>query len=278
MRIPQLCSRAGARWPGATLGVLALLALAIVLPSPAAGAPLPNLTPTLPPPPTPPPTLTPVVPPTAPPTALPTATPTSVLPTATPSPPEERDDPDPSPVPPTPTPGLPIPPALSPPDIVVEKTVDHAVALPGEHVQYTLMVRNRGPQTAHDVIVTDDVPDALEVIDLWASKGAVVLQGQRVIAYPATMEPGEVVSIGITARVRVDAPAGRVPNTGHITTSSVGDPPDDNTSTAIITIGVRPPELPRTAAARLPFMPLLALAIVLLAAGGLLRQHQRRRG
>ncbi len=134
--------------------------------------------------------------------------------------------------------------------MVIQKTADRAEVEPGGTVVYTLAISNRGGQTAYDVVVSDEVPAALEVIDLWSSKGDVVVDGQTVTAYPRELQPGEEQTIRITVRVRPGAQAGSIPNIGIITTSTPGDPPGNNTST--LTIELLPPQappsrLPRTA-------------------------------
>ncbi len=196
-------------------------------------------TPTPPLPPTPepePPTATPGVSPTATPGVSPSATPS-----ATPRPTDEPEE-EPSPTPePTATPE-PTPPPEEPPDVVIQKTADRAEVEPGGTVVYTLEISNRGNQTAYDVVVSDEVPAALEVIDLWSSKGDVVVHGQTVTAYPRELQPGEEQTIRVTARVRPGVPAGSIPNIAIITTSTSGDPPGNNTST--VTIELLPPKTP----------------------------------
>jgi uncharacterized repeat protein (TIGR01451 family) len=198
------------------------------------------------------------VPPTAVPlaTELPTAVPSSVpSPSATPG--RDRDN-DPTPAPPTATVA---PPAATPPEqtnVAIDKSADQAAIKHGGRLVFTIEARNTGVTTARDVVVTDAVPDAFQVLDLASSKGDIVVEGQTVTAYPAMLAPGEAITIRITAQARADAPAGQHRNTALITTSTMGDDPGDNTSTAIVTIETRPtvkltqpepapPRLPRTA-------------------------------
>ncbi len=197
-------------------------------------------TPTPPLPPTPEPTVAPSATPGVPPSATPSATP-GVPPTATPRPTREPEE-EPSPtLEPTATP-TPTAPPQEPPDVVIHKTADRAEVEPGGTVVYTLAISNRGGQTAYDVVVSDEVPPALEVIDLWSSKGDVVVDGQTVTAYVRELQPGEEQTIRVTARVRPGVQAGSIPNIGIITTSTSGDPPGNNTST--VTIQLLPPQAP----------------------------------
>lgn len=126
--------------------------------------------------------------------------------------------------------------------MAILKTADRAEVEPGGTVAYTLAISNRGGQTAYDVVVSDEAPAALEVIDLWSSKGDVVVHGQTVTAYPRELQPGEEQTIRVTARVRPLMQAGAITNIGIITTSTPGDPPDNNTST--VTIELLPPKTP----------------------------------
>jgi uncharacterized repeat protein (TIGR01451 family) len=122
--------------------------------------------------------------------------------------------------------------------VVIEKIADSVEVAPGGTIVYSLAIANRGSQTAYDVVV---------VIDLASTKGDVIVEGQKVTAYPRELAPGETQSIRVTARVRPGAEAGDIPNTGIITTSTGGDPPGNNTSTFIVHL--LPPKVPPT---RLP--------------------------
>ena len=50
-------------------------------------------------------------------------------------------------------------------DLEIEKSVDEEVIAPGDTVIYTLTVTNLGPDDAQGVVVTDELPDGLTVID-----------------------------------------------------------------------------------------------------------------
>ena len=231
-------------------------------------------TPTQPPPPTPeptdpPPTATtrPTSPPTATtrPTSPPTATP--AVATATPRP-RHKNDPKPEPTPNLPT-------ATATPEQHVEvslhKTVDHDTRSTGQTAVYTLIGRNAGPATAYDVVITDDVPSSVEVIDLSSSKGDVVVHGQTVTAYPSVLAPGESVTVKITVRVRANAESGTVINTGVITTSTPDDS-GDNSSSATFTIPAisTVQRLPRTTETELPGLLALPAWLPWSLVGGLL--------
>jgi len=222
----------------------------------------------------------------APSTAVPaTPEPATAIP-ATPEPPPERRErhtatpelPTTTPVPATPEPthALPI---MQPPQISIVKRASVAEALPGDRFSYTLVVTNTGQGTANDVVISDDVPTPLKVVDLHSTKGDIVVNGQRVTAYPRTLAPGETHTYTIVVQIDAKATPGTVANTAIITTTTIGDDTGDNTSTTTVTISrprttqTLPPRLPTTAdptvldTTVLIYWPLLVLAVGLLAFG-----------
>lgn len=168
----------------------------------------------------------------------PTATPAQPTATSTPQPvrPPEREE--------EPTPELPTPTALPPTatpepwttEVEIVKQADTTTVLPGDTFAYTLVARNIGSKTAYDVIISDDVPQQLEVINLTSTKGDITLNGQTVTAYPRTLEAGEATEYRITVRVRAATTSGPITNTGRITTTTTGDTPGNNTSTVMVEI------------------------------------------
>lgn len=240
-------------------------------------------TPTAPPTPTDEPPATATAQPTATimPTALPTASPpptATVRPNATPRP----RDPQPTAAPPATATAA--PPATT--EIELLKQVDRGEAAAGELLVYTITVRNMGASPATDLVVSDMLPAELEAVDLSSTRGAIVVEGQAVLAYPRELAAGELAEIRITARLRPGITASEVANTAQVTTSTAGDAPENNSSTAIVRVITRSIQrLPRTAAppdrsllARVP--PLAWAALVgglLFTLGGSLRWGLRGR-
>ena len=68
-------------------------------------------------------------------------------------------------------------------------------------------VRNRGQRAAVDVVVTDEVAEYLEIVEVTTTQGTVLVEGQLVTVQVGVVGPGFVVEIVIRARVRPDAPA-----------------------------------------------------------------------
>jgi len=97
-------------------------------------------------------------------------------------------------------------PALGVADPVIVKRIDPALALPGENVNYTITVTNTGNAPAVAVIVTDPVPNPLTVVSATASRGTFTITGQNVVFNVGSVNPGDVITLTVTARVRPDAP------------------------------------------------------------------------
>jgi uncharacterized repeat protein (TIGR01451 family) len=191
--------------------MLILLAMAPAIP-PAYAMPLAALTPTVEPPTrtplggTPEPTLPPR------PTVQPTATPDTPPTSSTPKPETERADP------------------------AVTKAVSPSEARIGDIVDFTITVTNRGGETADDVVVTDNLPNFLDVIESNTSKGTITTNGRTVITTIGSVAPGEIVIIHIRAQVNAQAlpPGGR--NSVSLMSSNNSDDPDNNTDSVTIAI------------------------------------------
>jgi uncharacterized repeat protein (TIGR01451 family) len=93
------------------------------------------------------------------------------------------------------------------PDLVIVKRGDPPQALPGEEVTFTLEVTNQGQAAAVDVVVTDDVPQYLEILEVTTTQGTVTIEGQTVTVEVGVVGPGFVVEIVIRTRLREDTPA-----------------------------------------------------------------------
>ncbi|NJM05464.1 DUF11 domain-containing protein [Candidatus Gracilibacteria bacterium] len=90
----------------------------------------------------------------------------SVSPTASPTDDGITTDPDPAPT----NTATPSATRLPVPDPAIVKTVDKPVADIGEVVQFTLTVSNLGGSTAEGVVVDDNVPSFLDIVDVTTSK------------------------------------------------------------------------------------------------------------
>ena len=120
-------------------------------------------------------------------TQTPTSTPTST-PTATPAP-RDADSP------------------IGQVDPAIVKRGDPSEAVPGEMVRFTLEVTNHGTDAAVGVVVTDEVSEYLEILDVTTTQGTVAIDGQKVTVEVGVVGPGFIVEIVIETRVRADTPA-----------------------------------------------------------------------
>ena len=127
----------------------------------------------------------------------------------------------------TPAPTLPPRPTVQPPtaeptsgtskpeteraDPAVTKSVSPSEARIGDIVDFTITVTNHGGETADDVVVTDDLPNFLDVVETGTSKGVITTNGRTVVTSIGSVAPDEVVIIHIHARVNAQAlpPGGR---------------------------------------------------------------------
>lgn len=126
------------------------------------------------------------------------------------------------------------------------KSVTPGVVLPGDTVNYTIVVSNAGPSTALNATVNDPFPIQL-VNPTWtctASAGSSCNAGGGAgeISTTVSLLPGGTATFAVTAKVSLDAVQGTISNTATVAPpDGVIDPaPGDNTSTATNTIGKTP--------------------------------------
>lgn len=123
-----------------------------------------------------------------------------------------------TPIPVTATPVVPTEPTMSPatavpptPDtsldgqLEVNKQADRSEIVAGQPVKYTVTVRNTGPGTATNVVVTDRVPSAYQVVNASSSQGQVNVAGQTVTITTPVLAPGETVIVTILTVATNDA-------------------------------------------------------------------------
>lgn len=195
------------------------------------------------------PTFTPTV------TATPVATPTST-PTSTPVPVSQ----------PTPAVGF--------VDPVITKRGEPAAALPGEQVTFIVEVSNRGTIAAVDVVVADEMPPYLDILEVTTTQGTLSIEGQRVTVDIGVVGPGFVVQIVIQTRVSLGAPVPLDMQNVAVLTSPNGG---ERQSPPVITT-VSGPLLPKTGGTLVPWaVPLFgSLGLALLAGWELWRRKCQR--
>jgi len=119
-------------------------------------------------------------------------------------------------------------PELADPAITKDSSVSEAKI--GDEITFTIRVTNSGPSTAEDVVVTDPIPNYLDVIEATTTKGNVSSNGRTVIVTIGKVPAGDVVTIRIRVRVNERAEPGTGRNTVSLTTSSPGDDLSNNGS------------------------------------------------
>jgi uncharacterized repeat protein (TIGR01451 family) len=169
-------------------------------------------------------------------------TPTAEPATRTPPPqptdtPQPIDTPQPTDIPqPTDTPQPTVKAKPERADPAVTKAASVAEARIGDIVDFTLTVTNHGGETADDVVVTDALPDFLDVVEANSEKGTVAVDGRVVVVTIGPVRPNEVIVIRIRTRVndRAQPPGGR--NSVALTSSNNSDDPDNNVDEVSIAI------------------------------------------
>jgi uncharacterized repeat protein (TIGR01451 family) len=111
-----------------------------------------------------------------------------------------------------------------------ESTIESAE--PGDEFRYLLDVFNSGPATAHNVVVSDTLPDQIELVSLSSAD----CTGTTTITCQAgSLDAGQGRTFTIRVRVKLDA-AGDAVNTATVTTTSTDPDPDNNSGSVTVHI------------------------------------------
>lgn len=142
-------------------------------------------------------------------------------------------------------------------DMVVTKRVNPLTTSPGGTAVFTMVVTNASPFPLSDVVVSDTIPDPLQIISVSSSKGNATTSGQQLTVNLGTLAPDESVTITVTVRVKDGTADGPITN---IVTAQArdGDKTITREATAVLSVsststGKEPPgdggvvpALPRT--------------------------------
>lgn len=148
---------------------------------------------------------------------------------ATPKPPVP---PDPTPVPSTPAPAYQIA------DLIVTKLASAPVVTRGQVIGFRITVKNRGPDTAQRVVLTDQPRAAATVVAVHTTVGGCHHRGRLTVCPLGTLKSGA--SATITVRTRVQTHATSFVNRAVVGTSTLEQALANNVSAAQITV-VGPP-------------------------------------
>ncbi|MCU0497958.1 MAG: DUF11 domain-containing protein, partial [Anaerolineae bacterium] len=91
-------------------------------------------------------------------------------------------------------------------------------ASPGAEITYLIRVINPTNQTFRNIVVNDQMPDAIEILGAEASSGTVQVNGQAVNFQQAQIAPQERIVITIRGRLREGQTAPEVFNRACLTT------------------------------------------------------------
>ncbi|MDM8520167.1 Ig-like domain-containing protein [Anaerolineales bacterium HSG6] len=116
-------------------------------------------------------------------------------------------------------------------DLLIEKQVDRQTALIGELLTYTLVITNRGPVTANQVMITDVLSSQLDFV----SASSNCHQNEMVICYVDSLAVDKTTSVTITVTVLEN---GIISNTAWVSSSHAEIDSDANHSTVTTTVGL----------------------------------------
>ncbi|MBL8299591.1 MAG: DUF11 domain-containing protein, partial [Rhodanobacteraceae bacterium] len=138
-------------------------------------------------------------------------------------------------------------------DLEITKSADNLTPAVGATVSFTLTIRNLGPSTATNVVVTDALPSGYTFVSTTASQGS----------YTAPTWAAGTLAVGQSATLQIRAlvnPAGDYRNVASIS-SDLTDPVMSNNSNAVILVpaGSTPPVPVPAADPRVLFIMLLML-------------------
>jgi uncharacterized repeat protein (TIGR01451 family) len=188
--------------------------------------------------------------------------------TPTPTPSEGSPTPTPPGESPTATPPakqiLPVAPAIT-------KRSDKDVLQPGEEATFTIEATNTGEQAAVGVIVTDEISEWLEILEVTTTQGTATVNGQTVTVNVGVIGPEFVVQIQIRTRLRKDTPVPiEIENVATLRSPNGGEWQSSPVLLRVLTL------LPETGGHLAPWL-LLVLVGLAGAGGGLWRQWTARR-
>ena len=122
-------------------------------------------------------------------------------------------------------------------NLSIKKSVSQATATAGDQFNWILDITNHGPDLATNVIVTDTIPSAFEVIGTFPSAGlSCTNTANSVQCTAASLANGATISAVVQVRVLAAAAPGAVTNTATVVTDSTDSDTSDNTSSASITV------------------------------------------
>jgi uncharacterized repeat protein (TIGR01451 family) len=134
-------------------------------------------------------------------------------------------------------------------DVELRKLADPARIAPGDPTRYTLIAANRGPGDARDVVVSDQLPPGLAVVDARSSTGSCSHTQTTVRCVLGTLAAGASGQVVVDAAGEATAPAGTLTNAAVVTTSDPdADPANDRATAPVEIVGPDDPAQPISSA------------------------------
>ena len=147
--------------------------------------------------------------------------------------------PKPTPLPPNPTPVPPTPdPAYEIADLIVTKVASAPEVTRGQVIGFRITVKNRGPDAAQRVVLTDQPRAAATVVKVHTTVGGCHRRGRLTVCPLGTLKRGH--SVTITVRTRVQSHATTFVNRAVVGTSTLERTLANNVASARVTV-VGPP-------------------------------------
>ena len=145
------------------------------------------------------------------------------------------------PVPPNPTPVPPVPPLPATPaptyqiaDLIVTKVASAPVVTRGQVIGFRITVKNRGPDAAQRVVLTDQPRAAATVVAVHPTIGGCHHRGRLTVCPLGTLKRGHRVTVTVRTRVQTHAP--RFVNRAVVGTSTLEQTLRNNVSSAQVTV------------------------------------------
>ena len=135
-------------------------------------------------------------------------------------------------------------------DLLVTKTTDRENAAAGDQVTVTTTVLNRGPSDATDVVLTDTLPDGVDLVSVTPSQGACTVEGRVITCRLGTLADGQTATITVVAAVRVDGVGQQLLTEGSATSGQFDT--DATNNAARVVTGGQPGQTSQSEAAPAP--------------------------
>jgi uncharacterized repeat protein (TIGR01451 family) len=170
--------------------------------------------------------------------------------TSTPAPPGPGDTPTPPGPGSTPLPGATLPPGAASPNagggtLVVHKDVSRQDVLPGETIQFRLLLSNTGGGPVTGILLTDHLEPSLELQRVSATQGAADVQDSSLVLRMGILEAGQTALVQLDIRVADEAQPGQILLNQAIAYFDGGE-----VHSEVVALGLPPALLPATGSDR----------------------------